>query len=232
MNSEPLPSVCLERLRGLSGCVVASAIETFELRLRNRGFTDSRLHCIFQDLPPIVGYAVTARIRTSAPPMEGRSYYDGGEWWDFLTKIPPPRVVVMEDLDNPAGLGAYVGEVHVNILRSLGCIALATNGAVRDLPQVRPTGFQMFAGNVSVSHAYAHVFDFGGPVEIAGLAVRPGDLIHGDLHGVQTIPLEIAEMIQPRALEILEKRKEMNSFCSSDHFSLSDLRRKVQELKS
>ena len=83
MNSERLPSACLDQLRALSGCVVASAIETFGTRLRNTGFTDSRLHCIFDDLPPIVGYAVTARIRTSAPPMEGRSYYDGGRMVGF-----------------------------------------------------------------------------------------------------------------------------------------------------
>ncbi|MFZ0523875.1 MAG: RraA family protein [Candidatus Acidiferrales bacterium] len=232
MNSEPVPSVCLEQLRTLSGCVVASAIETFGVRLRNKGFADSRLHCIFNDVPPIVGYAATARIRTSDPPMEGRNYYDGGEWWDFLQKIPSPRVVVIEDLDKPPGRGAFVGEVHANILRALGCIGLVTNGAVRDLPQVRPTGFQLFAGNVSVSHAYAHVLDFGGPVEIAGLSVNPGDLIHGDLHGVQTVPLEIAEGVPANALQILQRRKELNSFCQSAEFSLPSLRRKVQESKS
>jgi 4-hydroxy-4-methyl-2-oxoglutarate aldolase len=232
MNSESLPSACLDRLRALSGCIVASTIETFGLRLRNKGFNDSRLHCIFNDLPPMVGYAVTARIRTANPPMEGRNYYDGAEWWDFLLKIPPPRVVVIEDLDNPPGLGAFIGEVHANILRALGCIGLATNGAVRDLPQVHSTSFQMFAGNISVSHAYAHVFDFGGPVEIAGLSVKPGDLLHGDLHGVQTIPLEIAELVPAKALQILQRRKELNSFCRSDEFSLPNLRRKVQESNS
>ncbi|MGA7852947.1 MAG: RraA family protein [Candidatus Acidiferrales bacterium] len=232
MNTQPVPPACLDQLRALSGCVVASAIEPFGVRLRNKGFTDSRLHCIFDDLPPVVGYAVTARIRTSAPPMEGPSYYDAGRWWDFALKIPPPRVVILEDLDQPAGLGAYVGEVHANILRALGCIGLVTNGAVRDLPQVHATGFQMFAGNVSLSHAYAHVFDFGGPVEIAGLSVVPGDLIHGDLHGVQTIPRQIAERVPAKALEILQIRQNLNSFCGSPEFSLPNLRRKVQESHS
>jgi 4-hydroxy-4-methyl-2-oxoglutarate aldolase len=232
MNSEPLPAACLEQLRALSGCVVASAIEPFAVRLRNKGFTDSRVHCIFKELPPVVGYAATARIRTSDPPMEGHSYYDRRDWWDSLVKIPAPRVVVIEDMDKHPGLGAFIGEVHANILRALGCAALVTNGAVRDLPPVNRIGFQMFAGNVSVSHAYAHVFDFGHAVEIAGLTVRPGDLIHGDLHGVQTIPLEIAGQLPARALAILERREELNSFCRSDKFSLPNLRRKIQELKS
>jgi 4-hydroxy-4-methyl-2-oxoglutarate aldolase len=232
MTSEPLPPACLDNLRALSSCVVASAIETFGVRLRNKGFTDSRLHCVFKEFPPTVGYAATARIRGSDPPMEGHSYYDRGDWWDSLLKIPAPRVVVIEDLDTPPGLGGFVGEVHANILRALGCVGLVTNGAVRDLPQVQETGFQLFAGNVSVSHAYAHVFDFGGTVDIAGLAVRPGDLIHGDLHGVQTIPLEIAQAVPGAALKILTQRKELVSLCRSDDFSLPNLRRRIQELKS
>jgi 4-hydroxy-4-methyl-2-oxoglutarate aldolase len=232
MNTEPLPSACLDQLRALSSCVVASAIETFAVRLRNKGFTDSRLHCIFNELPPVVGYAATARVRTADPPMEGHSYYDRRDWWDSLLKVPAPRVVVIEDMDKNPGLGAFIGEVHANILRALGCVGLVTNGAVRDLPQVRQIGFQMFAANVSLSHAYAHVFDFGGTVEIAGLAVRPGELIHGDLHGAQTIPFEIAQNIPKRAREILDRRQRLISFCRSDEFSLPNLHRKIQELKS
>ena len=51
MNAEPLTPSQLAELRALSTCVVASAIETFDVRLRNRGFTDSRLHCMFPELP-------------------------------------------------------------------------------------------------------------------------------------------------------------------------------------
>jgi len=167
------------------------------------------LHCIFKEIPPTVGYAATARIRSADPPMESHSYYDRGEWWDSLLKIPPPRVVVIEDLDKSPGLGAFVGEVHANILRALGCVAFVTNGAVRDLPEVHQTGFQLFAGNVSVSHAFAHVFDFGNTVEVGHMQVRPGDLLHGDRHGIQTIPLEIAARVPQVAQAIMKRRQEL-----------------------
>jgi 4-hydroxy-4-methyl-2-oxoglutarate aldolase len=232
MNVEPLTPVQLEQLRSLSTCVVASAIETFGVRLRNKGFSDSRLHCIFDGLPTTVGYAATARIRSSDPPMEGHSYYDRGAWWDSLLKIPEPRVVVIEDVDPKPGLGAFIGEVHASILLALGCVAVVTNGAVRDLPDVRQIGLQLFAGNVSVSHAYAHVFDFGGTVEIAGLTVHPGDLIQGDLHGVQTIPREIAAHVPEKALEIVKARKDLIGFCSSHDFSIARLIERVKELES
>jgi regulator of RNase E activity RraA len=232
MNVEPLMPLQLEQLRSLSTCVVASAIETFGVRLRNRGFTDSRLHCFFPEMLTTVGYAATARIRSSDPPMEGHSYYERGAWWDSLLQIPEPRVAVIEDVDANPGLGAFFGAVHANILLALGCVAVITNGAVRDLTDVRASGLQMFAGNVSVSHAYAHVFDFAGTVEIAGLSVQPGDLIQADQHGVQTIPRAIAPRVPAKALEIVQQRKQLIEFCRSESFSIAKLRERLKELES
>src|SRR5271168_4883863 len=138
-----LTTVQLGQLRNLTTCVVASAIETFRVRLPNTGFVDSSVRCIFDELPPIAGYAATARIRTSHPPMEGHGYsYERSDWWDHILSIPVPRVVVIEDMDETVGLGAFVGEVNANILMALGCVGLVTNGGVRDLNEVRPSGFQ------------------------------------------------------------------------------------------
>jgi regulator of RNase E activity RraA len=103
-----------------------------------------------------------------------------------------------------------------------------TNGAVRDLPDIESTGFQLFAGNVAVSHAYAHLFDFGGEVEVGGLKVRPGDLLHGDCHGVQTVPLEIAPQVPRVAREILARRQEIIGLCRSTAFSIEKIQRAIQ----
>jgi regulator of RNase E activity RraA len=232
MKTEPLSPEVLNRLRQLSTCVVASAIETFDVRLRNLGFTNSGLRCVFPELPRLVGYAATARIRSADPPMEGHSYYARPEWWQYLQTFPAPRVVVVEDVDSSPGLGAFVGEVHANILMALGCNGIVTNGAVRDLPAVRATGFQMFAGNVSVSHAYAHVFDFGSTVEVAGMTVKPGDLIQGDIHGVQTIPHVIATRVPAAADNILQKRQSLVELCRLNGFTLEKLHDAVKRLES
>ena len=136
---------------------------------------------------------------------------------------------MIEDVDTPPGLGAFVGEVHANILLALGCIGIVTNGAVRDLADIRPTEFQMFAGNVSVSHAYSHVFDFGGTVEVGGLTVRPGDLVHGDCHGVQTVPLEIADKVPAAAREIRQRRQNLVGLRRSAGFTLDKLRQTIRD---
>jgi len=226
----------LEELCRFSTCVTASAIETFGVRMHNTGFADFRIGCLLRDLPPVVGYAATARIRSANPPMEkqGYSYYDRADWWKHILTIPVPRIVVIEDLDERPGLGAFVGAVHAHILKALGCIALVTNGSVRDLAEIRPTGFQLFASHVAVSHAYAHVFDFGGQVQVGGLNIAPGDLIQGDIHGVQTIPMEIADRVPAAARQVVKRRQRLMDFCRSDDFSLEKLHQlmKQQEKES
>jgi 4-hydroxy-4-methyl-2-oxoglutarate aldolase len=232
MKADPLPGALLDELRGLDACTVANAIETFDVRLRNVGFAGSGIRCIFEDFPPLVGYAVTARIRTTEPPMEGPSYHARTDWWDHILSIPAPRIVVVQDIDKFPGLGSFVGEVHANIFCALGCTGLVTNGAVRDLPGVRAARFQMFAGCVSVSHAYAHVFDFAGVVEVGRMKVRPGDLIHGDRHGVQTVPLEIAAKIPGVARQLLEGEQRLISLCRSSGVKPEKLREAIEQSKS
>ena len=231
MDSSRLETVQLDLLRGMDTCAVANAIETFGVRLRNAGFTDSSVHCIFEDLPPMVGYAATLRIRTFDPPMEGDRYYYRLDWLEHLLSIPAPRVLVLQDMDSHPGLGAFVGDVHANILVALGCVGVVTNGAVRNIPEVRPLNFQMFARNLSVSHAFAHVFDFGQPVDVGHMEVRPGDLIHGDIHGVQNIPLAIAPKVAAVAKEMTEQEQRVIELSHSADFTVEKLRADIQALR-
>jgi len=219
----------LDALRRLDTCIVSNAIETFGVRLRNTGFADSRIRCVFDDLPPMVGYAATARLRSGSPPMQGGSYHDRTDWWQYVLQVPPPRIVVLEDVDEHPGRGAFVGDVHAAILRALGCVGYVTNGSVRELPSVRRLGLHLFAGDLAVSHAYAHIFDYGAPIEVGGLRVHPGELLHGDRHGLLSIPREIAAEV-PAAAETLRASEErIIAFCESRDFSLEKLRHVLKD---
>src|SRR5271170_4173407 len=103
MNPASLPPAVLEELRKLSTCVVSSAIETFGVRLPNVGFADARVRCMFPELPAVVGYAATARVRSATPPMEGGTYYARTDWWEQILAIPSPRIAVIQDADDPPG---------------------------------------------------------------------------------------------------------------------------------
>ena len=148
MTSNQIEPAALEELRLLDSCSVANAIETFGTRLRNSGFTDSTVRCIFEDFPTLVGYAATVRVRTSDPPMEGDSYFYRLDWLDHLLSVPSPRVLVIQDLDRQSGLGSFIGDVQANILHALGCVGVVTNGAVRNVEAARTLKFHIFARNL------------------------------------------------------------------------------------
>ena len=132
-----------------------------------------------------------------------------------------------QDVATRPGLGSLVGAVHMNILRALHCVGVVTNGSVRNIPASESAGFHLFAGSVSVSHAYVHIVEIGKPVEIGGLQIQSGDLLHGDLHGVQSVPLDIAARVPPVAAQITAREQALIALCRSPEFSLEKLRAAV-----
>lgn len=226
------PALDLRRLSSVDTCTVSNAIERMQVRMRNEGFIAGSICCQFPELPPMVGYAATARLRTTAPPMVHRCYYDRMDWWQYVASVPEPRILVLHDVDHHPGFGALVGEIHASIGRALNCVGCVTNGAARDLPSVKAMGFQIFAGNVAVSHAYSHIIEFGDPVEIGGLKVSSGDLLHGDRHGIVKVPLGIAEEIPEQAAKILQEERELVEFCRSNGFSLDELGKRIKHMST
>jgi 4-hydroxy-4-methyl-2-oxoglutarate aldolase len=227
MNAPHSPDQ-LEALRRLDACTLANAIETFHVRLRNEGFAAGAVRCLFPRLRSMVGYAVTLKIRGASPPVSGApTYIEHTAWWDYILSVPAPRIVVVEDVASERGRGALLGEVHVNILQALGCVGAVTNGAVRDVPAVEHLGFHFFAANLSVSHSYVHIVETGTPVHIDGLTVRSGDLLHGDMHGVQTVPHELVEQLPAAAGKISSRERALIALMHTPHLSLEKLRKAV-----
>ena len=217
---QTISDATLQALAGIDSPSICNAIEGFNYRPKNSGFMLPEIKAVFQDFKPVVGYAVTGVISANRP--EGRSV-PRNEWWDFIMSVPEPRFIVLHDIDNPP-LGAYWGEVQSNIHKALGALAVATDGTVRDLDEVRALGFQFFAKEVSVSHAYVHMVDMGIPVEVGGLTVHPGDLLHGDKHGVTNIPPELADRIPEMVATIAEYEQRTISLCQSADFTLDALK--------
>jgi regulator of RNase E activity RraA len=210
-------------LRLLDTCLVSSAIDLLNLRLANEGYSNSTIRCQLENLGPLVGHVVTAKIRTAATPMSGRRMLERRELWQYVLTIPEPRVLVLQDVDQPPGAGAFIDLERVTIAMRLGCIGAITNGAVRELPRIMPTGFQVFSGSLSVSRAYSHVAEVGVGVEIGGLKIMPGDLLHGDLHGFLLVPPEAVSRIPKAAIRVLKGQRKITDLCRSSDFKLEDL---------
>lgn len=224
---QPLSLAELESLRRFSTPTICNAIETFGVRPRNEGFMDSTIVCRFPDLGTVVGYAVTARIRAARPAVREADFRD---LWAEMEKVPRPRLLVIEDLDYPRPVGSYWGEVNASVYAALGAVGAVTNGGVRDLPEVHALGFHLFSTCVLVSHAYVHLVEVGTPVVVGGLSVRPGDLLHGDQHGVTSIPLEIASALPARAAAVEAAERRLIDYARSPRCTSAGLARLYPEV--
>jgi len=141
---------------------------------------------------PIVGTAVTLVIEPSNPRWPRELPDAVHAYRAYVASVPGPKVVVVQDLD-AVTIGSFWGEVNANVHRALGCVGAITDGAIRDLDEVRAVGFKSLARRLCVGHAYAQPVRWNVPVTVFGTEVRPGDLIHADQHGFMVIPEEDRE---------------------------------------
>jgi regulator of RNase E activity RraA len=217
----------LEALRAFSTPTICNAIETFEVRPRTEGFMDSSIACRFPELGRLAGYAVTLRVTAAA---SAREEMPPAAVWAQFDRLPAPRVVVVEDLDWPAPIGSYWGEVNAATYAALGAAGAVTNGGVRDLAEVRATGFHFFSSCVLVSHAHTRVVEAGATVTVGGLALRPGDLLHGDEHGVTSIPIEIARELPDACRRIEDRERDLIEYARSGSVQREELERLYRQV--
>jgi len=187
----PVSASDLQLLAKYDTPTISNVIELFEVRPRSAGFMDGRIRACFPEMPPIVGYASTATMRTACARAEGDVYGSLDEQVARFAELPGPAIVVFQDTDDPP-VGATFGEVMCGSYQCFGALGIITSGPARDLDQVRKLGFAAFSNGVVCSHSYSHITSIHEPVRVGGLQVRPGDLLHADANGVCSIPESIA----------------------------------------
>jgi regulator of RNase E activity RraA len=217
------PPELLDELRQWNTPTIANALELFGNRPRNIGFMNTDIKCIFPHMGVMVGYAVTVTIMADQPVAPGRGV-NMGDYIDYVVSTPAPRIVVVQDLDQPPAIGSLWGEVNGSRHKALGCLGTITNGGVRDLDEVEALGFQFFAAHVIPSHAYVHMEDFGIPVKVGGLIVNTGDLLHADKHGVIYIPHDVAAEVPEKCREMERREKPFIDLHKSPDFSVDKLK--------
>ena len=194
MNIPQLSEADLDLLRMNDTPTICNVIEIFKYRSQTEGYMDGRIKACFPEMPPMVGYAATATFRSAAPPRSGNVYAALDAQVKQFAELAQPVVVVFQDLDDPP-VAATFGEVMTSCYKGFGAAGMITSGAARDIDQVRAIGFPCFADGTICSHGYPHFVDLNVPVNVGGITVHPGDLIHGDCNGVTTIPHEIASAV-------------------------------------
>lgn len=209
-------------LRDVDSPTIANALERLKLRDRSDGYIGGAVACAFPELGPMVGTALTLTVDNAV----GRTARPEGYWelWATLEALDGPTVIVMKDASGTPHRVAYAGEIMVTLARRLGAIGIVTDGALRDLAEVRAKGFHYFMRHAVVSHAEFELSRVGDPVLLDGQLVRTGDILHGDANGIVIVPWEgLADL--PAAVEAVRaaERRDLD-YLESPEFTLDGYR--------
>jgi regulator of RNase E activity RraA len=188
----------LHLLAAYDSATVANAIERFRVRDRATGFVGGRVRCLFPEIPPMVGRALTVSVRNGPGAPGSRDGF--WEMWEALSRLGGPSVIVAQDVSGEPSRCAYFGEVMARIAARLGAVGMVTDGGVRDLTEVRSIPFAYFARYVVVSHGNYEIADVGVPVTLDGQQIATGDILHGDENGIVVVPDELVSRL-PDAIE-------------------------------
>jgi regulator of RNase E activity RraA len=192
-----LPLSDLLKLKRWNTPTIYNGWEQITKKPRTSGFNLEETKDFMPEFGPMTGYAVTVTIKPSTPGTNPDAW---SEYRKYIASIPGPKIIVMQDLDKPNVIGSFWGEVSANTHKTLGCVGVIVDGAIRDLDEMKSAGFKALARRLCVGHAYAAPVNWGKPVEVFGTTVNPGDLIHADKHGFLIIPEEDQERILEASL--------------------------------
>jgi 4-hydroxy-4-methyl-2-oxoglutarate aldolase len=232
MGGSFMDPVCKERtisaetlntLKKYDSATIANVIELFKVRPNVAGYMNGSIRAQYPKLPSVVGFSTTATFRTAYPSSEANVYRRLAEHIERLQEIPVPRIVVVQDLDEPPA-GAVLGEVMSRVYKRFGCEGFITNGGTRDIIQVEELNFAVFASSTIVSHGYPRLEEIHVPVHVGGLLVRPGELLHADANGVVSIPNHIATLVAETCPEFTAVENDVMKYLGDDTATASGYR--------
>ena len=197
----------LNLLQSVDTPTVCNAIEVAQGK---RGFNDFTRGTMLasDEKGVIVGYAITAQIAAIEPPTEAVSVIRERRmsYYKAMSENVKPSIAVVEDLDYPNCIGAFWGEVNTTIHKGFGMSGALTNGVMRDLGDMAE-GFPVVAGSIGPSHGFVHVRSVNQPINIFGMNIKSGDLVHADRHGAVVVPTDVIDDLEASILKMQQTER-------------------------
>jgi regulator of RNase E activity RraA len=228
MNTTRITRSALDGLARFDTATLCNALEILRPSCRDKGYTRRPLIAARPGLAPVVGIARVGSIRAEAPsqgPVPDRM-----SWYEYVAAADLPTMVVIEDRDPSPGTGAFWGEVNSLVHKTLGSVGCVTNGSFRDVSALAE-GFQILGGHVGPSHAHVHITGFGEPVDVNGMIVHHGDIVHADYQGAVVVPAECVDDVAEAVALVTRREKLILDACSDKSFTIATLRAAMAQTK-
>lgn len=212
-------------LRGVDSPTIANAIEPFKVRDRTEGFLGGEVRCLYPEMPPMVGVALTVTMTNTPGPVASRERWFN--MYEALAEMPAPSVLVVQDVSGAPSRCALAGEVMATLAMRLGAVGMVTDGGVRDLAEVKQLGFHYFARYAVVAHGNFDIVDIGLPVMLDGQEVVTGDILHGDANGVVIVPREVLAGLSEAVQEVRTRERATMDFIKSPEYTIAAARKRA-----
>lgn len=157
-------------------------------------YSNEELKCMYPELGRLTGHAITVTFGLPDPSFSRLTFLD---LYKAIEASPKPVIVCMkqnmpEKYKKKNGLA---GGNMMTAFKSLGCVGVISDGPSRDLDEVRPLGIQYMLTGVTAGHGAFTIQAINTPVDICGMEVMPGDIIHMDENGAVKFPVQYLEQV-------------------------------------
>ena len=186
-----------------------------------------QIQCRFPQMGPAVGYATTCTIveyDEKYPPNPEERF----KWIESIANTPRPSICVVKDMCHRKGWSSHWGEIMGTLIQVLGSVGIITDGAVRDMEALEQMGMKVWSEHVVVSHGHIDVGQADIPIEVGGLIVKPGDILHADCNGIVSIPPSVLDRLPEAIDQLLENERKMINEFREKGYDLEAHRKEIQ----
>jgi regulator of RNase E activity RraA len=219
----------LEHLTEFDTALLANTIGYIDPTPPEEWYMGGSIRSVTPGLGPTVGVAYTCEVDTSSP--GGAPATD-----DYLRQVEEmesdgrPVVWVVKTVGSRPDHECVLGDGMGKLLHGAGCIGLVTDGGVRDVPGLMTIPFAVYARGLTIHHGHLRFRAAGCPIEIGGITVRQGDVIHADAGGVIRIPAGSIMRLPGEAVRMLAFEREAHLILRRTDMKASQKHRAVREL--
>lgn len=176
---------------------------------KGKWYTDQTLKCMYPELGRRVGYVVTCTYGLPDP------NYPNLKFADVLRAVAemkkPVILALKQDMpDEIKNIDGLLGGNMMTALKSAGVVGVLSDGPSRDIDEIRPLNMQYMLTGVCAGHGKFAVHAVNTPVEICGMMVAPGDIVHMDENGAVKFPAKYIDEVISKAkdLQAIESKRQ------------------------
>jgi regulator of RNase E activity RraA len=219
----------IEGLREFDTALLANTIGYIDPTPSHEYYMGGSIRSVTPSIGPTTGVAVTCEMDTSTP-GDDHEFDLYCEQLDQIGRMNEPVIWVVKAVGSRPDHECIMGDGMAKDLTSMGCIGIVTDGGVRDLAGMLTLPFAAYARGTTIHHCGLRVRSINRPVEVGGITVSPGDVLHGNQEGVIRIPAGCLGILAERARQMRIFEYEAHEVLRSSSIETKEKRRKVRDL--